>query len=311
MSAPTFCILLATFDGEAHLDAQLRSIEEQSAAHIDVMVSDDGSRDGTPAILARWQARWHKGTFAIHRGPGRGFAENFRSLIARIPQARADLFAFADQDDVWLPDKLAVAAKTLCAGAGEGERPRLYCGRTETIDEAGRAMGQSPLMARRPSFRNALVQSIAGGNTMVMNGATARLLAEVSAASDYVSHDWWAYLWVTGAGGEVFYDAEPRILYRQHGANLVGSSTGAAARLSRMRRLMKGEFRAWTDRNLAGLMRNEARLTRENAELLKRFAAARARSRAAFLRLALSEGIVRQSRPGTVSLYAGIALGRV
>ena len=312
MGKPTtknFCVLMATFNGADHIDEQLRSIADQTAERINVIVSDDGSRDATMEKLTDWQDRWAKGSFLIQQGPKRGFAENFRSLIVGARTSEADFFAFSDQDDIWMPDKLAVAAKTI--GQVPAGRLGLYCGRTQMINEAGRAIGRSPLMARPPSFRNALVQSIAGGNTMVMNGAAAALLAKVSAQSGYVSHDWWAYLWVTGAGGQVSYDSEPRIQYRQHGANLVGSNSGAAARLSRMQRLLQGQFRNWTDQNLEGLMRNKAQLTHQNADLLHRFSAARATSRTAFLRLALSEGIVRQSPAGTLSLCAGIALGRI
>ena len=306
---PSVCILLATHNGAGHLDDQLRSIEAQSVRHIDIIASDDESRDDTPVILRRWQARWEKGAFEIHRGPNRGFAENFRSLIASTDAARADCFAFSDQDDIWLPDKLAVAAAAL--DASKPGHPQLYCGPTTIIDEAGGPIGRSPPITKPPSFRHALVQPIAGGNTMVMNLAAMRLLDEVSAECPFVSHDWWAYLWVTGVGGRVIYGANSLVLYRQHHSNLVGNGTGRAARLLRMGLLIRGRFRDWTDLNLGGLERGKTRLTRENADLLCRFAAARTQGRLAFLRMALGEGIARQSRAATLSLYAGIALGRI
>lgn len=304
-----FCVLLATYNGARHLDVQLRSVAEQNVARINVIASDDGSTDDTLAILKHWQKHWSKGKFDILKGPCAGFAENFRSLMIQAETAHADFLAFSDQDDVWLSDKLAVAASALDQAADKV--PQLYCGRTTMVNEAGRPLGQSLLMARPPSFRNALVQSIAGGNTMVMNRPAASLLRAVSNENSFVSHDWWAYLWVTGVGGKVVYDHIPRIFYRQHGDNLIGSNSNTIARLSRMRRLLKGQFSAWTDHNLKGLLREQSWLTDENADLLRRFAASRAKSRQAFLHLVWSEGIFRQSRAGTVSLYLAIALGRL
>src|SRR5690606_26251104 len=103
-------------------------------------------------------------------GPGRGFSENFRSLIKR--PAETAFLAYADQDDVWKPDKLSAAiARIEQAGPG----PVLYCSRTELIDQDGAPLGMSPLFSRPPDVRNAILQSIAGGNTMVMNRAAARI----------------------------------------------------------------------------------------------------------------------------------------
>ena len=83
----------------------------------------------------------------------------------------------------------------------------------------------SPLFRRPPSFRNALVQSLAGGNTMVLNRPARDLVALASRRARFVSHDWWAYLLVTGAGGAVHYSAKPLVRYRQHAHNLVGANT--------------------------------------------------------------------------------------
>ncbi|TGR60375.1 glycosyltransferase family 2 protein, partial [bacterium M00.F.Ca.ET.194.01.1.1] len=95
-----------------------------------------------------------------------GFAANFRSMILD-PRIDADCYAFSDQDDVWEPDRLESAIRWM-----EGEdidMPLLFCSRTATISQTGIPAGYSPLFRRPPSFRNALVQSIAGGNTMLFN----------------------------------------------------------------------------------------------------------------------------------------------
>jgi glycosyltransferase involved in cell wall biosynthesis len=139
-------------------------------------VSDDGSTDATAATVEAWRSRWNKGSLTLVEGPGKGFAANFRSMIID-PRIDADYYAFCDQDDVWERDRLESAIRWM---QGEDmEAPLLFCSRTATISEAGDPAGHSPLFRRPPSFRNALVQSIAGGNTMFFNREARDLLAKV------------------------------------------------------------------------------------------------------------------------------------
>jgi glycosyltransferase involved in cell wall biosynthesis len=299
-------VLMATCDGAAHLEEQLNSLAGQTWPAIDIRVSDDGSTDGTMAILRRWREKWAKGEFTIVEGPHAGFAENFRSLITA--EVDAPFYAFCDQDDLWEPDKLARAIAWL----GErGSTPRLFCSRTLTITEDGRAVGHSPLFARPPSFRNALVQSIAGGNTMVLNRPARDAVARACARSGFVSHDWWAYLIVTGAGGAVEYCAEPLVRYRQHALNLVGANSTFAARIARLRRLFRGEFARWHDTNLDCLEKNADLLTPEAAAILELFRNARNGGVFSRLRNLRASGVYRQTRPGEIALYAAAILGRL
>jgi glycosyltransferase involved in cell wall biosynthesis len=301
-------ILLTTYNGSQFLEEQLASLAAQQWPALDVWVSDDGSQDGTVALLERWRAGWQKGTFNILQGPRRGFAENFRSLIERIEPAAA-YYAYCDQDDVWYPDKLAHAIPML--GETSSPMPALYCSRTQLIDEGGEPMGMSPLFRREPSFNNALVQSIAGGNTMMMNCAAFRLLAESARLTSFVSHDWWTYLLVSGAGGRVVYDPVPRIGYRQHVGNQVGNNMGFAARLDRIRRLWLGQLVTWNAANLDGLARCANLLTPANRQIAERFRRARTSPLPGrFVRL-LQAGVYRQTRLQTLTLWAAAALGRI
>src|SRR5262249_45043308 len=252
---PRVAILLGTKDGAAFLDDQLRSFADQSHRNWLLVVSDDGSRDATRAIIARFAATQPQ-PVAVRDGPGRGVTANFLSLAAD-PAIDADAFAFSDQDDVWHADKLSRALARL-ATAPEGV-PALYCGRTELMTEDGRCYGLSPLFRRPPSFRNALVQSLGGGNTMVFNRAAKRLI-EAAGAPTVVLHDWWLYQLVSAAGGAVFYDSRPMLKYRQHADNLIGSNLGGRARLLRIRLMLGGRFRDWNDTNLAALRRLPADL---------------------------------------------------
>ena len=115
MSGPPITVLMATRNGARFLGEQLDSLERQSFADWRLMVSDDGSDDGTWAMLETFLGRIGADRASLFRGPEMGATANFLSLIARTgPQDGC--VAFCDQDDIWLPDKLARAAEAL-AGA--------------------------------------------------------------------------------------------------------------------------------------------------------------------------------------------------
>jgi glycosyltransferase involved in cell wall biosynthesis len=296
-------ILMGTCNGARYLAAQLATIAAQSHRDWRLVVGDDGSTDATRAILEGFAAA-HGGRVELREGPRRGFAANFLAL-AGDPSVRADFYAFADQDDLWHEDRLARGIARL-APLGPA-RPALYGGRTRLIDEGGRACGLSPRFRAPPGFANALVQSIAGGNTMLFNAAAKRLF-EATRGVRVVAHDWWAYQLVSGAGGEVVYDPEPMVAYRQHAGNLIGGNQGVRARGTRLRQLLAGRMAEWTDLNLAALEAAAPLLTpeaRAKAGLLRQ-----ARGRGLLARIALLRrlALYRQTRAGTLSLWlAGVA----
>jgi len=301
---PHVIVLLATRNGARHLKEQLESVRDQTVRSIDILASDDGSTDQTREILEAEASRWNKGRFEIVRGPCNGFAENFRSLVLRA-YGDADYYAFSDQDDIWDREKLETARSSLAEVSMT--TPALYCGATFTISEDGLPIGVSPIMRRAPSFRNALVQSIAGGNTMVMNKAAFRLLQKACRDKHFVSHDWWAYLIVSGAGGTVIYDKNPLTHYRQHEANLVGANVGLAARARRIRLVMRGQWSDWIETNLAALDANRDLLTAENRRCLDEFAALRQQAGPLNrLRLLARLRLYRQSLPGNISMVVAL-----
>lgn len=298
-------IWLATHNGAAFLDEQLRSLAAQTHASIDIWVSDDGSTDGTLSILSDWRGHWKKGAFNVCDGPQSGFAENFRALISN-DAIEADFYAFCDQDDLWEENKLETALDWM--RTQDASQPLLFCSRTLTISEAGAPIGMSPLFARKPSFRNALVQSIAGGNTMVLNRAARDLVARASRRARFVSHDWWCYLLVTGADGRVRYCPEPLVRYRQHTENLVGANTSWGARLGRLGLLLGGRFAEWNEVNLAGLDSNRDLLTPDATAVMELFACARKGGLVAAMSSLRKSGVYRQTPQGTFALWAATAL---
>jgi glycosyltransferase involved in cell wall biosynthesis len=306
---PTVAILMGTYNGQQFLSEQLDSLECQTYKNWCLIASDDGSSDKTLDILKDYQARWPAGKLTIRSGPKKGFSYNFLSL-ACDPDIDATYYAFCDQDDVWLPDKLQVAVRYLQSDSSKIQFPRVYCSRTIYVDEALNSIGVSPLFSFPRSFRNALVQSIAGGNTMVFNLAVKNLFVK-SGIKLVPSHDWWAYLLISGVGGEVFYDKKPRILYRQHGNALIGGNQSISGKINRAWMLLRGRFKKWNGENLLSLNSVRSMLSAANLEVLDTFSILRGASLIGRIRLSGVCGLYRQTRKGTLTLVIAILLNKI
>jgi len=300
-------ILLCTFNGERYLSRQLDSIAMQEHRDWVIYVSDDGSTDTTQALLSSYRSRLGEDRLVILEGPRAGYAANFMSLLG-APVVSGDYYAFCDQDDCWDSDKLSRALEWM--STQPESVPLLYCGRTRLMNNDEQTIGFSPLFRREPSFRNALTQSLAGGNTMLINAKAHALMALTPPDLRVQSHDWWAYLLVTACGGRVCYDAHPSLGYRQHGENLIGSNAGMRDRIARLKHMLVGNYREWNDANLALLQPFDANLTQENSRVLALFKDMRGGS--VFKRLVslMRGGFYRQTLAGNVGMVLAVALRR-
>ncbi len=305
---PKVAILLCTYHGQHYLAEQLDSFQAQSHSNWEVWASDDGSEDDTHAILEAYQQKWPPGRLSIHFGPAEGFAANFLSLTCKA-SIEADYYAYSDQDDVWESDKLERAVRWL--ETIPSHIPALYCSRTRLVDAENNEIGLSPLFSKPPSFANALMQNIGGGNTMVFNNAACALLREAGEDIPVITHDWWAYMVVTGCGGNVFYDNYPSLRYRQHDGNLVGMNTTWAARFKRIRMLWEGRFRNWNDSNIVALRTISHRITPENREILECFARAREMPLIPRLICLKRSGIYRQTLFGNLGLVVAVLFQKI
>ena len=301
-------ILLCTMQGHDHLREQLDSIEGQTHPSWAVWASDDSPDHRTHAILAEYQARLGPGRLSICQGPRKGFAANFLSLVCN-DSMKGDYFAYADQDDVWGADKIDRAVQWL--QTMPEQVPALYCGRTRKVDVNNQELGFSPLFTRPPGFANALVQSIASGNTMVFNRATRDMLKLAGAALPVAAHDWWTYQLVSGCGGTVFYDPVPCVRYRQHDANLIGTNGTWRKRVAHLRMLLDGRFRNWNQINLAALQSMRSHLSAENQARLDAFSEARDGALIARIAAVRRAGVYRQTRVGNLGLAAAVLLNRL
>lgn len=299
---------MSTYNGERFLADQLQSIENQTHQHWRLIISDDGSSDNTLAIAKQFQQKWGGDRLQIRQGPQQGFCQNFLSLACDT-QIRADLYAFSDQDDVWLADKLARAVAYFKSNA-EHNIPLVYCGRTQLVDEKLSPIGLSPLFTLPRSFRNAIVQSIAGGNTMVFNQCAKELL-EKSGMQPVVSHDWWLYQMTQGAGGSVWYDPEPSILYRQHSGCLIGENKSFRSKIDRIAYVLDGRFKDWNTKNYKALCAIQHLLTKDNRDILTTFGKFRGARLKDRIRLLEVCGLYRQTWQGTFTLWLATIINKI
>ena len=308
---PSVLILMCTLNGARWLPQQLASLAAQSHADWALWVSDDGSNDGTLAIVDAFRAvQAPRREVRILAGPRRGAAQNFLSLVVHpdLPAAPGVYAALCDQDDVWMPDKLARALDRIAAAPDPG-RPVIYGAGSVLIGQDGRRIGASR-RRRRPDLGNAVVQNVIGGHAMVLNPA-ALALARRAGTRPVPFQDWWLTLLVLACGGTAIADPAEVLYYRQHDGNFIGAARGPAAYLRRLRMLFGRDYAGWVAANLDALAASPVALTAEARAILDAMRAAPPRPGPARPWLMRRLGLHRQSRFGTFALYLAAAFGRV
>ena len=230
-------VLLSSFNGERYIRAQLDSLLAQSLEGVEILVRDDGSVDGTRAILAEYAER---GTLCWYTGENLGLARSFWRLLQDADDA--DYYAFCDQDDVWDAEKLETAVSALALL--DPAKPALYCGNVRVTDAAMHVLAEHMVRPAPADYPHALLRNLAPGCTQVFNRAARELLRRYDAERLGIElHDWTAYQLVA-CFGSVVYDPEPHMYYRQHGDNAIGAHrTTAHAYLKKVRPFWSGKMK--------------------------------------------------------------------
>lgn len=229
---------MSTYNGEKYLEEQINSIDKQEGVNVVILVRDDGSTDNTTQILDKWQ---HIGKLTWYSGDNLGPARSFMDLLANAP--KADYYAFSDQDDVWLPLKLHTAVAAL--SAKPQNIPALYFCQWQMVDQN---LNEIPTKRLQVSctFGESLLINPAAGCTQVFNPALRN--AVLSYRPEFLSmHDSWLYRVCLALDGNVYFDQKPYILYRQHGANVLGGTTSL---IKRIRRRIKTFYKFPNQRSL-------------------------------------------------------------
>lgn len=209
-------VLLSTYNGEQYLEEQLNSVLAQQEVDLRMLIRDDGSKDRTLEILQNYAEKDSR--LQVYSGPNKGASGSFFELIEKAGDA--DYYSFCDQDDVWDPEKLLEGIKLI--KSRKTESPILYYSNLKIVDENlkyYRMAHSSPHVL--DNKYSAIVGNMASGCTMILN-KTAMELIQSRIPESCEMHDWWIYL-VCSFFGQLVYDMNGYIKYRQHSDNYAGT----------------------------------------------------------------------------------------
>ncbi len=218
-------ILLSTYNGEKYLEEQLESLIAQEGVTTEILVRDDGSTDSTTAILDEWQQR---GLLKWYSTTNVGCCKSFINLL----ETAADdaYYAFCDQDDVWLPNKLKLSMDKMAATEKKNPgKPVIIHTDMNVVDENLKIIHES--FWRSSGLRPDILKTFpylctcnsVNGCTILMNAQARKLILEKYVEQKTIIHDVISALTVAYYGGIIDYIDTPTMLYRQHSNNVVGA----------------------------------------------------------------------------------------
>jgi glycosyltransferase involved in cell wall biosynthesis len=226
-------VVMATCNGARFLDEQFQSLLQQTLTPELILIFDDASDDDTPSLLEKYAGLRN---VSIHRNATRrGVNENFRQAIAAVPPGYD--IAICDQDDIWLPTKLATSVAHLHSLRAAPDEPALVYSDCLLVDEKGETISTSVHRQRGQHRYQAVWDTFLFGNmvsgcTIVMNSAMQPVMAALPPTELYI-YDAWLAMAAFG-WGKIACLPDPLIKYRQHDANLTFSDHQATNRSQRL-----------------------------------------------------------------------------
>lgn len=212
-------VLMPVKNGAAFLRPQIDSLVGQTTLPSVLLVSDDGSRDRSVEII---QDAARDAPFPVRflSGPRTSYAANIAHLIRHAP---VGYWAFCDQDDIWLPDRLARGVAQFRTTSG----PALQVSKRIVVTADLDMLHALPL-PNNCSFKRTLLHNPAPANATVLNPKAVELVRRSLPPANQLPSfpDWWIAALVLGAGGWILFDTEPGVWYRQHHSNLFGARMG-------------------------------------------------------------------------------------
>ncbi len=218
---PKVAVLMSTYDGEKYIKEQIDSILTQKNIDLTLYIRDDGSKDKTLEIINGYIKK-NENIELLDSKENLGPGLSFMTLLkySYLHSKKFDYYAFADQDDIWLPNKLIRGINYI----KDKQEPCLYCSNQilyiNNEQKGFRFTKNIPLDLESHILKNEF-----SGCTMIMNTQLIDVLTEVkfpnSEVLNYRLHDTWVYL-IACIYGSVIYDKESEILYRIHDNNCVG-----------------------------------------------------------------------------------------
>ena len=190
-------VIMSTYNGEKFVREQLDSIINQTYKNVEIVVRDDGSSDNTVAIIKEYQQT--NKNITLHEGKNLGFIKSFFELLKLVD---ADYYSYADQDDVWIENKIELAVQEL--NKLDNSKPNMVFGNSDYYNEEMKFIGKGE-KNKKYSFLKALFACCGQGMTMTVNKKTRDMIIENNPKSCFF-HDWWTYLLCIGLGRSMILD---------------------------------------------------------------------------------------------------------
>lgn len=212
-------VLMSTYNGEKYLKEQIESILNQQEVEITLLIRDDGSIDNTVSIIEEYK-RSNK-NIELTVGDNIGVGNSFMQLVYNAGDYY-DYYAFADQDDVWKKNKIVKAIEMI----SDYNTPACYCSNQLLVDKSGKCMRERHSGIIDTGYMQILCDNKVTGCTMVWNLVLQQhLIDPIRRPSKEVLHKRIHDVWVSMVAstiGDIIYDENSYIFYRQHENNVVG-----------------------------------------------------------------------------------------
>jgi glycosyltransferase involved in cell wall biosynthesis len=215
-------VAICTYNGERFLEEQLRSILDGDRAPDEIVLSDDGSSDGTLALARRVLADAAAELIVLVNETPLGVTANFARAIGATT---GDVVVLCDQDDVWPRERLRRIESDL-----EGSDALVRHSDARLVDAAGVPLGRTLFedlrvsraewrdLRRGRAFEVYLRRNLATGAT---TAARREVIEQALPFPDAWVHDEWLAV-IAAARGRISVVRDPEIDYRQHSSNQIG-----------------------------------------------------------------------------------------
>ena len=209
-------ILMSTYNGEKYIDKQIDSLLAQEKVSLRILIRDDGSKDRTIEIIERYMEQYSN--IQLIKGSNLGYAKSFWWLLQYAPES--DYYAFCDQDDIWMPKKLASAIRLISKSVSDASVPIVYTSRVVSVDNQLNIISNNCFNTNRAlNVYEAFQKSAYPGCVFVFNRTAQRIAKRYDGILE--SHDWALYA-IVSMFGKTVYDNDSYINYRIHGNNAIG-----------------------------------------------------------------------------------------
>lgn len=231
-------VIISSYNGEKHIQKQLDSICKQKNVNISIYIRDDHSLDRTIKVIEKYKEKNRKVPIYIEQGEDNlGYAKSFWTALKNAPEA--DYYAFADQDDIWKPEKLQKSIDIMTA---EPDIPQLsYCKMQRSDEKLRRLNEQIEVMKPEElSKKRVLIKTYNYGAATVINSQARKLICRCWPKIEDLPHDMWfgaICYWF----GKVYYVDEELYYWIRYNTSVTGEGTKKTGIIYRIKKSLAGK----------------------------------------------------------------------